>query len=541
VWDGNLLVSGFNPYLSLPSDMLHADEHGSILYEQMNSANYYSVYPPVSQFVFGLASWLSTGSSTLGFFLTKALFGLLELIGLLLLTRMVQWRGLILYAWNPVVMVETWGQGHTEAAAVGLLLLGLWAIQNQRQLISLVGFTLAGWVKLYPLLLVPFVLQRVGWRYSAVPIVLTALVWLPFAYPPEELISGLRNISQSVKLYSNLFEFNAGIYYSVRWLLDDVLRPAITDLYLGHHVGKIMQAIFLLWCCVLFWIDREAKRPMEEICIWIIGGFILLSTTIHPWYFVLICALAALAKRVPWSLFWLAAASQTTYLGYSHDLYIEAVAFVWLGWIVLVVRNDIPLLIQHFLRIRARNKSKMILNGLVHIEPSLSENMSVLDVGAAEGYVGEEIAARIGSKVELLDIIDLNKSKLPLTTYDGLSFPFQTNSKDIVTISYALHLCQNPQQVLAEAIRVSRTAVVVLESVDRNAVSTFLLYGLAIVANRVRSGLHMKTQEENLYFRSSQYWVNLVNELGGKAIWSKQYGSFFHPQFAFVIIPEDVE
>lgn len=360
VWDGDLFVSGLNPYLSLPSDVVHEAKHGSILYELMNSPKYYSVYPPVSQFFFALASWISGGSALLAIFVMKVLVGLMELVALLLLARMVQWRGLILYAWNPVIMVETWGQGHSEGIAVGLIVLGLWALQNRLLTISLISITLAGWVKLFPLLLVPFVLRRTGWRYIFAPIIVSVFVWLPFALPPEELVTGLRNIGQSVKLYSNFFEFNAGIYYTLRWLLDDVLRPAITNVWVGHHVGKVMQVIFLLWCGWLFWIDRGAKRPLHEIGLWMFGGFILLSTTIHPWYFVLILALIALANRVSWILLWLAIASQSTYLFYSHDLHFEMVLIVWSVWVFLIIWKYVPILCQRTLRSRARNKDSMM-------------------------------------------------------------------------------------------------------------------------------------------------------------------------------------
>lgn len=349
VWDGNLLTAGNNPYLSLPSDAIHTVRQGSILYENMNSPDYYSVYPPVSQFVFGLGSWLAAGSESAAIFITKVIISLVEVVALFLLATMIQWRGFILYAWNPIIMVETWGQGHSEGIAVGLLVLGLWALHHRLPIVSLVGVTLAGWVKLYPLLLLPFVLRRTGWRYLPVPVFVSVLVWLPFVWPIEELISGLRNIGQSIRLYSSLFEFNAGIYYSIRWLLDDVLRPLVTNMWLGHHLGKVMQALFLVWCCWLFWIDRSAKRPLHEIAIWMFGGFVLLSAIIHPWYFVLIIAMIALAQSVPWSLLWLAIMSQASYLFYSHDLKFEMVLFVWIGWLVIVLWKDVPKIVQRAL------------------------------------------------------------------------------------------------------------------------------------------------------------------------------------------------
>ena len=534
-WDGQLFAAGINPYLSLPSDVLNATRQDPVLFEKLNSQHYYSVYPPVVQYLFSQPFRLASGEPLQAMFWIKAQVGLIELAGLFLLSRMTDWRSLILYAWNPVIMVETWGQGHTEGVAAGLLVFAFWAFRKQLLAASLTGVTLAGWVKLYPLLLLPFLLRRTGWWYICVPVGLTIVLWLPFAWPPHEFPQVMRNISTSLRLYTNLFEYNAGIYYSVRWFLDDFLRPNISGLYLGHFAGRAMQIAFLSYSCWLFWSDRHRQWPLEWIAIWLFGGLLLFSTTIHPWYFVPVIAMIALSGRTPWSLLWLTAASPVTYLGYSHDLYFAAVVFVWAGWIVLVLLQDAPVLLQHVLKFRARQKANTIIKGLNGAGVSLGAQTTVLDVGAAEGYVGEAIASLHNSDVDLLDVVDMNRTRLPLKLYDGCKFPFEEASREVVILSYVLHHCREPDLVLSEAMRVSRGVVVVLESVDRSTVSAFLLRKLDIAANRIRSGFRMNEQEDSLNFRSSGQWIEAVNRLGGNMVWSKESGNFLHPQFAFVL------
>ncbi len=534
-WDGQLFAAGHNPYLSLPSDALNSSRHGTVLFEKMNSQNYYSVYPPVVQYLFSLPFRLTSGSAPQAMLWIKAQVGLIELVGLFLLSRMTDWRSLILYAWNPVVMVETWGQGHTEGVAAGLLVFAFWAFRKQLAAASLAGVTLAGWVKLYPLLLLPFVLRRTGWWYICVPVGLTLFVWLPFVWPPQEFLQAAWNINTSLRLYTNLFEYNAGIYYSVRWFLDDVLRPNLTGLYLGHFVGRAMQIAFLVYSGWLFWSDRYRQWPLEWIAVWLFGGLILFSTTIHPWYLVPAIAMIALSRRTPWSLLWLTAVSPVTYLGYSHDLYVAAVVFVWSGWLALVLVQDTPALLQSVLRARARSKAGMIFKGLAGAGANVKPRMTVLDVGAAEGYVGKAIAAEHDSKVDLLDIVDMNRTRLPLNLYDGCEIPLEQASRDVVILSYVLHHCRDPDLVLSEAMRVSRGFVVVLESVDRGRLSTFFLGKLDIAANRIRSGFRMNRQEAHLTFRSPGQWVETVNRLGGNIVWSEEFGHFLHPQLAFVL------
>ena len=52
VWDGVLIADGINPYLFKPSDEALPEYQQSAMYPELNSAEFYSVYPPVSQLVF---------------------------------------------------------------------------------------------------------------------------------------------------------------------------------------------------------------------------------------------------------------------------------------------------------------------------------------------------------------------------------------------------------------------------------------------------------------------------------------------------------
>ena len=60
----------------------------------------------------------------------KGLLGLCELGALLLLARLLDARALILYAWNPVIVLELWGQAHTEAIAVLGMVGCVWAVRR---------------------------------------------------------------------------------------------------------------------------------------------------------------------------------------------------------------------------------------------------------------------------------------------------------------------------------------------------------------------------------------------------------------------------
>ena len=340
LWDGALVREGMNPFAETPSAMaaaehpfVDAEDHRRWL-RQMNSPNYHSIYPPLSQFAFALAG---VG----GYWGLKILFALAELGTLLLLVRVFPPRRLILYAWNPLLILETWGQPHTEALALPGLALALWAWtgRGSAQLATL-GIVIAAWVKLFPLLLLPFLWRRLNWARRRMCLLIAAggslLVWLPFL--SSETFS---NMLESSHLYMLSFEFNAGPYYAIKWLTTPPLR-AIG--WLGENqdtskvVGPLMRVVFF---CGLYWMwgsGRTSQREFHGDLTLFLVLFLVTFVNLHPWYLTFaVLVMPWMSIRLCLAFLWLAACSLGTYLSYSHDIYWPFVILGWAGSAVLLL------------------------------------------------------------------------------------------------------------------------------------------------------------------------------------------------------------
>ena len=212
IWDGWVQLDGLNPYALQPEAWMAAAS-GEVadryrdLYEQLNSASYFSVYPPVSQLIFAAGAGVDAivgrrGDVLQSYYAIKAAFLALEIGAVACLTRMVSARTLVLYAWSPLVVLETAGQGHTEAVLVAFLVVAVWAIRDQRAWVASVALAGAAMVKLYPVLLFPLLWRRFGgggmWPGMAVMIGLS----VPYAawFVPS-------HVFDSLNLYVRLFEF----------------------------------------------------------------------------------------------------------------------------------------------------------------------------------------------------------------------------------------------------------------------------------------------------------------------------------------------
>ena len=92
IWDGELVINGFNPYLFSPDEIMAGatdiPENGKILHENMGglSARNYSNYPPLNQLLFALASILGS-KGILGTVISMRLMIILADIGVFIFGR----------------------------------------------------------------------------------------------------------------------------------------------------------------------------------------------------------------------------------------------------------------------------------------------------------------------------------------------------------------------------------------------------------------------------------------------------------------------
>jgi len=320
VWDGWLQMEGINPYRYPPEHEALQSFQKVPIYDRLNSQSYYSVYPPLTQLAFAVGGWFYTEFGwPAAYFTLKGLFASVEFGGVFLLSRMTTARNLLLYAWNPLVLIETAGQGHTEALLVPFLIGLVWAVKQGRGRWASVAVAGAGMVKLYPFVLWPFLLRRYG-RTAVWPgAVLVTGVSLPYAAPYV-----LPHLKASVDLFAYLMEFNAGPYYLTKHVF-----WVITGADWSKIIGPSFRYLFLGLLPLLYALDWRRDWSIRWASLLTLGLYFSLSTTVHPWYVLPLLALGAIHRCPAWPWFWLAAFSIGTYL-----FYIDGPYWVWviLGW-----------------------------------------------------------------------------------------------------------------------------------------------------------------------------------------------------------------
>ena len=99
---------------------------------------------------------------------------------------------------------------------------------------------------------------------------------------------------------------------------------------------------------------------------------------------------------------------------------------------------------------------------------SIPHRSKVLDIGGGWGFYVDPLTRSRDCRVTVLDVTKPGFSKAPVVTYSGGEMPFPDKSFDVSLLITVLHHVKSPEKVLAEARRVTRRMVIVVEDLYRH-------------------------------------------------------------------------
>ncbi|WP_240486171.1 mannosyltransferase [Aquimarina atlantica] len=354
IWDGRMLLEGFNPYLSLPEAWIAQGDapiaQAQELYTGMGTLNgsHYTNYPPVSQFCYFIAA-LFASKSILGSAMVFRILIILADIGtfffgrkLLQLFNLPEKR-IFWYILNPFIIIELTGNLHFEAVMVFFIIWSLYLLHKGYWYWAAVVLALSVSVKLIPLLFLPLFFQKFilnkqkSFNTSGLITGLPKLMgfysivigtcFLTFA----PFLSGefLANFSKTITLWFQTFEFNASIYFIIRWIGYQVVGWNIIE-----TTGKILPLVVIVVLLGLTFFKNNRSTPqlitgmLLGICV-----YYFLSTTVHPWYIAVplsLCIFTNYRFPIVWSFVVI-----LSYTAYLHPDFKENLWMVGLEYLIV--------------------------------------------------------------------------------------------------------------------------------------------------------------------------------------------------------------
>lgn len=261
VWDGRVQHFGYNPYRVVPADPAVAHTHTAET-RQMPSLRWRTPYPPAAQLFFRLVVGVHAS--------TRAMK--LALVACDLLTMVVLWRLLevigrspwlaLVYAWNPLVVLEVAHSGHIDALGALWIVASVYFLARRYTGLASIAFVLAVATKLLPIVLAPLYWRRVRVRDGVAGGALMVFLYALFA---DDLLAPLGAVPNVVAH----FRFNGPIFRTV---------AAVA----GAHAAAAVAVGAGLALAV--WLRRRLTANDPAAWAWPMAASLLCAPVIYPWY-----------------------------------------------------------------------------------------------------------------------------------------------------------------------------------------------------------------------------------------------------------------
>ena len=261
IWDGRIQRFGHNPYTSTPGDAALQPLHTPVTRKTAHQ-DLLGIYPPAAQ-------WFFRGVATLGESVPAFKLALLA-CDLLIVWLLLKWLAVaghsawrvLLYAWNPLVIIEVSGSGHIDALAALLLASAFLALSSRRTLLASLAFVAAVEVKFLPIVLAPLFWRRVRPRDVAFACLFGIALAAPFLVSPAGLTLG------ALPTYLEKWRFNGPVFAAIERVSGGGRLLTLLPAILGASVAGVMR--------------ERASSP--ESWAWPIAAALLAMPCVYPWY-----------------------------------------------------------------------------------------------------------------------------------------------------------------------------------------------------------------------------------------------------------------
>ena len=182
--------------------------------------------------------------------------------------------------------------------------------------------------KLLPVLFIPVIIYNLKGIRGFIYLLITCLFTLFLFFTVFDLTT-LKNMMASINLFFRNFEFNASIYYVVRWIGKQI--TGYNNIAIIGHLLAGIASIAILYVSVSKKVNSKEFSFIKALII--LSIWFALSTTVHPWYTCTLVALAACTKykfAIAWSY-----TATLSYIAYQINPPHENLILISIGYLAV--------------------------------------------------------------------------------------------------------------------------------------------------------------------------------------------------------------
>lgn len=304
LWEGRAQTFGCNPYLVTPASP-KAGRLAPELLSQIAAPDMPATAPPLAEMMFRATAVVWPHGP--GFL--KLVFAGLDLAVVWVLIRLLRLRTLsessvLIYAWNPLVVMESSTNGHWAPLGAFLALVTIylatpaarkrWAGSFEQAVasLSLGGALIAHYLALPLALLMARQIKMRFWFFTALVL---GVFWLPFHDAGWQLFDGVIRLGANERFHHNCLLFDG-----IAWLATAAgFGPACRCEWLG--VGAPLLAVAGAWL-LLFAVLLALRTDPLRALYWLGAAWLLLSPVVEPWHVAWLVPFLCFFNNTGWLL-----------------------------------------------------------------------------------------------------------------------------------------------------------------------------------------------------------------------------------------------
>lgn len=298
LWDGRMSVETGTPYGIAPAEFFNAEylpENFDSVLGAINNPAIATIYGPLCQWAFAAAYLIAPGE----IWPLQLIFGLADLGVILLLLRLAKPQFVLLYAWSPLVVKEFVITAHPDVLGVMFMVAAFLACKHRSFILAGVMMALACGVKIFALMLLPFLLGF-HWRAYLAFAITAIVIAAPFGVIEAWFPTGLAAMSGG-------WLFNAPVYLA--------LLP-----WVSLSTLKLVLVILLALGCaayLLYFLHRgdSAITVRGDL---LFAALFLATPALNAWYLVWLLPFAVLYPSI-----WAWTASLSIFLAYASGINLQ--------------------------------------------------------------------------------------------------------------------------------------------------------------------------------------------------------------------------
>lgn len=266
IWEGKVIVNGFNPYKNAPNAECYNYLHTKDYPQKVSFPEMPAIYPPYSQLIFA-ASYKLAGEQFWGL---RLFYLISEIVTMFFLLKLLNIKNknplnIIYYAWLPLPVLEFFGNIHLDPIGITFIVMFVYLIEAKKYYPASGALAIAFLAKLYPLFLFPLLLKKLNFRQFVFSGLIFAAICIVFYLPfLDKELSVLKFLSN----YLTNWQFNGSVFS----LFKEIFNSKIARYVCTGGLAISIMAISYSY--------KNFFNAVNGIFL----AIVIFATTLYPWY-----------------------------------------------------------------------------------------------------------------------------------------------------------------------------------------------------------------------------------------------------------------